>query len=171
MTEWSAYLQQVLDLRGMKGAHLSKALNLNERTTVSRWLRGKNGASTDMAVRVAVALGRPPLEALVAAGHVTMEASQLTYLPADAAQFSDAELLMALERRLAELRRAVPMPTPPQLADPEDAAEASWTRDEEASRDDYSLARSYHDDEDDAPASAATVLSLGKPRPTRTTKK
>ena len=99
-------MQRGLRLREMSQADLSKALGFNDRGNVSRWVTGKNGPNPEMAVRVATALGRPPLEALVAAGHITQEAAQLSQIPADAAQFSDAELVLAVERRLAELRGA-----------------------------------------------------------------
>jgi hypothetical protein len=131
MTDWSEYVRRWVRLSDSSPAELSRAAGFGDGSNISRWSTAKAVANPELAVRFAVAVGRPPLEALVAAGHITPEAAQLSQIPADAAQFSDAELVLAVERRLAELRNAT-VHRPPTAA----AATATPPR-----RDDYTLAR------------------------------
>lgn len=156
-------MQRGLRLREMNQADLSKALGFNDRGNVSRWVTGKNGPNPEMAVRVATALGRPPLEALVAAGHITHEAAQLSQIPPDAAQFSDAELVLAVERRLSELRNATVHQLPPFAAEDAEATPThSVSQGATVEQDNYALARRRTRGESEGRAIARAGRELGE---------
>ncbi len=104
MTDWWAWVQRHLDERGWTSSDLARHAKIN-RSIIGRW---RDGAQPEVrtARALAVALGRPLLEVLVASELLTPEEAGVTGVTViEAAQMSDGELLAELAARLA---RAAP---------------------------------------------------------------
>ncbi|HVQ93306.1 MAG TPA: helix-turn-helix domain-containing protein [Mycobacteriales bacterium] len=78
--DWAAYLESAIRSSGLTQAELARRSGLAE-SMVSRWLRGLNQPDVPNLRRVRPVLGVPMLELLVAAGHLTLEESQLRDTP------------------------------------------------------------------------------------------
>jgi len=104
MAGWWAWVQRHLDERGWTSSDLARHAKIN-RSIIGRW---RDGAQPEVrtARALAVALGRPVLEVLVAAELLTPEEAGVTGVTViSVAQMSDGELLAELAARL---QRAAP---------------------------------------------------------------
>jgi len=104
MAGWWAWVQRHLDERGWTSSDLARHAKIN-RSIIGRW---RDGAQPEVSTAraLAVALGRPLLEVLVAAELLTAEEAGVTGVTViSVAQMSDGELLAELAARL---RRAAP---------------------------------------------------------------
>jgi len=99
MAGWWAWLQRHLDERGWTPSDLARHAKIN-RSIISRWREGAQ-PEVPTARALAVALGRPLLEVLVAAELITPEEAGVTEVTVvTVAQMSDGELLAELAARL-----------------------------------------------------------------------
>ena len=96
---WIEYLQQVTS--GLTRQQISRITGINV-SGVSRWLGGQNRPNADKVIALARGLGRPPIEALIAAGYLEPEdAEGVIEVKRSRRELSDAELLVELQDRLA----------------------------------------------------------------------
>lgn len=71
---WAEYVKRVTP--GMTQADIAAAADIDQ-TGVSRWLNGRTVPRMESVTRFARALGRSPVEALAAAGYITLEEAGL----------------------------------------------------------------------------------------------
>ena len=74
-----------------------------DQSSISRWQRGTSTPRAEVVVALARAYGRPPIEALVAAGYLSSDEAgveELTTVPGDLTGVSVDSLLNELRRRL-----------------------------------------------------------------------
>jgi transcriptional regulator with XRE-family HTH domain len=78
--DWATYLEAAMQTSGLSQAELARRSGIAE-SMISRWLRGVNQPDVPNLRRVRPVLGVSMLELLVAAGHLTLEESQLRDTP------------------------------------------------------------------------------------------
>jgi len=103
MVGWWEWVQRHLDEHGWTPSDLARHAKIN-RSIIGRW---RDGAQPEVrtARALAVALGRPVLEVLVAAELLTPEEAGVTDITViSVAQMSDGELLAELAERLQRTR-------------------------------------------------------------------
>ena len=95
--DWSGYVRRVAS--GLTQAEIAKKTGGVSTSNVGRWLRSEPGQpDANNVVAIARAFGRPPAEALAAAGYLRPdEADPNTRTPLSA--YSDRELISELHRR------------------------------------------------------------------------
>lgn len=95
--DWSAYVRRIA--AGLTQAQIAKKTGGVSTSNIGRWLRGELGQpDADNVISFARAFGRPPAEALAAAGYLRPdEADPNTRTPLSA--YSDRELIGELHRR------------------------------------------------------------------------
>ena len=73
-----------------------------DQTGVSRWLNGTNVPRAEAVIKLARALQRSPVEALVAAGHITLtEVGLKPDLKSAIRELSDDQLIAEIRRRIS----------------------------------------------------------------------
>jgi transcriptional regulator with XRE-family HTH domain len=98
---WAEYVARVTaDIPQKRVAELTGI----DQTGVSRWQRGRNKPNAEKVVAFAKALGRPPIEALLAAGYLTRGdvAAGVVEIHTSLAQFTTDELLAEIRRRVVD---------------------------------------------------------------------
>lgn len=96
ITGWWDYVLQVAPGEGQ--AEIARRVGV-DRSAITRWRNGA-GADARFAIKFARAYGRPPVEALVAAGLLEPEEADVTTVRAHAGDLSNRELIAELDRRL-----------------------------------------------------------------------
>lgn len=95
---WAEYVKRVAP--GKTQSELAALAGVDQ-TGISRWLSGQSVPRVESIIRFARRLGRPPLEALIAAGYIT---------PAEAGISPDIRISireLPTDELLAEIRRRV----------------------------------------------------------------
>ncbi|WP_341258210.1 helix-turn-helix transcriptional regulator [Gordonia malaquae] len=96
---WWTYVSRITN--GASGIQIATLTGLDA-GAISRWKSGRASVSAEAAVRLARAVNRPPVEALVAAGFLdAKEVERAVYLPASFREVSDRELLEEVARRMS----------------------------------------------------------------------
>ena len=105
MGTWSDYVRR--HARGLTQVQVSEKTGLAQ-TAISRWLREDTLVpQAEYVVRFARGFGQNPVEALIVAGYITAaEAGAVTVVPTSISEFTEAELLDELRRRV-EVRRVM----------------------------------------------------------------
>lgn len=86
------------------GVAISRAAEVDA-GNVSRWKTGKVKPSAESVVKIARTWGKPPVEALVAAGYLSSaEASEVIEVHTGLATLTDAELIAEVQQRMEGLR-------------------------------------------------------------------
>lgn len=86
------------------GVAISRAAEVDA-GNVSRWKTGKVKPSAESVVKIARTWGKPPVEALVAAGYLSSaEASEVIEVHTGLAALTDAELIAEVQQRMEGLR-------------------------------------------------------------------
>lgn len=100
---WAEYVRRVT--RSMSQTEIANRSGVAQ-TAISRWLRGDTGAPrAESVVAFARAIGKPPLEALIAAGYLEpREAGDTASVQSSIREFTTDELLNELRRRTIEGR-------------------------------------------------------------------
>ena len=99
-TSWWSYLRAISG--EASGTAISRATGVDP-GSVSRWKSGTVQPSAETAITVARAYDRPPVEALIAAGHLSpAEANRLVITDRPVTDFSARELLDEIYRRIPE---------------------------------------------------------------------
>lgn len=102
---WWIYLKTVA--RTEDGVTIADAAGVTP-PQVSRWKTGKNRPDADKLARFARKYQRPPVEALVAAGYLTVEeAAEVIEIHRGADALTDEELLAEVQRRMKGMRNAL----------------------------------------------------------------
>lgn len=100
---WAEYVRRVT--RSMSQTEIADKAGVAQ-TAVGRWLRGDTGAPrAESVVAFARAIGRPPVEALIAAGYLEPgDATETASVQASIRDVSTDELLDELRRRTIDGR-------------------------------------------------------------------
>lgn len=96
--DWGSYFRRITS--GSSGAEIARRLGVSD-SKVSYWRRSERPPTVKEAVRVAREYGRPPLEGLVAAGHLDAEelTESIVIEPVALSAFSDLELAQEIAFR------------------------------------------------------------------------
>lgn len=104
------YLRQQLDRREWTAAELARASGLSE-SVIGRWLKAATLPSVDNARALAIALGRPMLEVVVAVGMLAPdEIATAVEVGPRLSTLSDEELLAEVARRVKRPRERLDGP-------------------------------------------------------------
>jgi transcriptional regulator with XRE-family HTH domain len=94
---WAEYVQRAT--AGMSQQQIADKTGL-EKTGISRWLRGMNVPRAESVVTFARCLGLPPVDALIAAGYLTIdEFPKVVHTRGTISDYSTDELLAEIRRR------------------------------------------------------------------------
>lgn len=98
---WAEYVRRVT--RSMTQVRIAKATGVAQ-TGIGRWMRGETPAPrAESVVQFARALDEQPLEALIAAGYLTLDEAKIdTTVRPSIASFSTDELFEELRKRTLE---------------------------------------------------------------------
>ena len=99
---WAEYVQRVTP--GMTQTQIAALAGVDQ-TGVSRWLHGSNVPRAEAVIKFARALQRSPIEALMAAGHLSpAEVGLKADLKPSTRGLSNDQLIAEIRRRIAERR-------------------------------------------------------------------
>lgn len=106
VSRWPEWLRAQLEERGWNQTDLKNRSGVND-SQISRWLAGKNHPGLAKIRAVCQALGVPPVEGMIAAGHLLPEdvvgtAVVIRPRTTGPGDLSDSELLAELARRLGK---------------------------------------------------------------------
>jgi hypothetical protein len=125
---------------------------------VSRWKTGKVKPSAESVVKIARTWGKPPVEALVAAGYLSpTEAAEVIEVHTGLAPLTDAELLAEVQQRMEGLRHELEIAKEQAASSEASSHEKTDAEDRSA---DNSQSRTAFDDLDAATDGAISELDV-----------
>lgn len=100
---WAEYVKRITP--SMTQSDIAAKAGVNQ-TVVSRWLSGRSAPRVESLIRLTRALGRSPVEALVAAGYITAdEAGLRPNLQISVREIPTDDLLNEIRRRVSSRER------------------------------------------------------------------